>query len=153
MNLDVKATGNLKVALDSSLQAQIFFNFFLEIRDNVLTISPRLSLQPNFPFSMGKWKFACKDRQLYPLPRLFLQCKDREFPWNFDVVPYQHPKYYFCGIFWLGNDFENRPKHSMVQAASSRAVHSLAKTISFIIMNIWFWLSITDINTVIMVFP
>ncbi len=57
------------------------------VKIDFLTPSPRLSLQPNFPFSMGKGKFVCKDRQLYPLPRLSLQCKDREFPRNFDVVP------------------------------------------------------------------
>ncbi len=57
------------------------------VKIEVLTPSPRLSLQPNFPFSMGKGKFACKDRQFYPLPRISLQCKDREFPRKFDVVP------------------------------------------------------------------
>ncbi len=39
------------------------------VKIDVLTPPPsHLSLQPNFPFLMGKGKFACKDRQLYPLP-------------------------------------------------------------------------------------
>ncbi len=43
-----------------------------------------------FPFSNGKGKFPCKDRHFYPRSCLSLQCKDREFPRNFDVVPYRH---------------------------------------------------------------
>ena len=38
-------------------------------------------------FQWEKGNSAVKNRQLYPLPRLSLQCKDREFPRNFDVVP------------------------------------------------------------------
>ncbi len=30
------------------------------------------SLQPNFPFTIGKEKFACKDRGFYPLPPVYL---------------------------------------------------------------------------------
>ncbi len=63
------------------------------VKIDVLTPSPRLTLQPNFPFSMGKGKFACKDRHFYPRPRLSLQCKDMEFPRNFDVVPKFVPHY------------------------------------------------------------
>ncbi len=58
----------------------------LHCKDRCLDPLPPLSLQSNFTFSMGKGKFACKD-WLNPLPRLSLQCKDREFPWNVDVVP------------------------------------------------------------------
>ncbi len=47
------------------------------VKIDILTPSPRLSLEPNFPYTMGKGKFSC----------LSLQCKDREFPRNFDVVP------------------------------------------------------------------
>ena len=45
-------------------------------------------LQADFPFPIEKGKYGCKDRQGRGSRCISaLQCKDREFPQNFDVVP------------------------------------------------------------------
>ncbi len=49
-----------------------------------------LSLHFKDGWGGGKGKFGCKDRRGRGSKHLSLQCKDREFPKDFDVIPYQH---------------------------------------------------------------